>query len=81
MKMLNLGFGNSVVADKVVAVVSSNTSPLKRLREEAKASQRLIDVTCGRRSKSIVITTTNHLFLSALGVETLIQRLEGHRGI
>jgi len=74
-KMLNIGFGNTVVADRVVAVVSPASAPMKRLREEAKVNSRLIDATQGRRTRSIIITDSNHVVLSAIQAETISQRM------
>ncbi len=74
-KMLNVGFGNSVVAERVVAVISPASAPMKRLREEAKVNSRLIDATQGRRTRSIIITDSNHVILSAIQVETISQRM------
>jgi len=74
-RLLNIGFGNSVVAERVVAIVNPNSAPMKRLREEAKESKRLIDATQGRRTRSIIITDSNHVVLSAIQSETIAQRL------
>jgi regulator of extracellular matrix RemA (YlzA/DUF370 family) len=74
-KMLNIGFGNTVVSDRVVAVVSPASAPMKRLREEAKVNSRLIDATQGRRTRSIIITDSNHVVLSAIQAETISQRM------
>lgn len=74
-KMLNIGFGNTVVSDRVVAVVSPASAPMKRLREEAKVNSRLIDATQGRRTRSIIITDSNHVVLSAIQTETVSQRM------
>ena len=73
-KLLNIGFGNSVVSGRVVAIVSPSSSPMKRLREEARDEKRLIDATQGRRTRSIVITDSNHVVLSAVQAETIAQR-------
>ncbi len=73
-KLLNIGFGNSVVSSRVVAIVSPSSSPMKRLREEARDEKRLIDATQGRRTRSIVITDSNHVVLSAVQAETIAQR-------
>ena len=75
-KLLNLGFGNMVVARRVLAIINPNSSPMKRLREEAKDSQRLIDSTQGRRTRSIIITDSGHVILSAIQSETMGQRFE-----
>jgi len=74
-KLLNIGFGNTVVADRVVAIVNPSSAPMKRLREEAKNNSKLIDATQGRRTRSIVITDSNHVILSAIQAETISQRL------
>ena len=74
-KLLNIGFGNAVVANRVIAIVSSNSSPMKRLREEAKEAGRFIDTTHGRKTRAIIITDSNHIILSAIAAETIAQRL------
>ena len=73
-RLLNIGFGNSVVADRVVAIVAPGSAPMKRLREEAKKEKRLVDATQGRKTRSIVITDSNHVVLSAVQAETIAQR-------
>ncbi|MBA4358946.1 MAG: DUF370 domain-containing protein [Desulfovibrio sp.] len=75
-KLLNLGFGNSVVARRVVAIVNPGSSPMKRLREEARQAQRLVDATQGRRTRSIIVTDSGHVVLSAIQAETMAQRFE-----
>ena len=74
-KLLNIGFGNSIVAERVVAIVNPVSAPIKRLREEAKNNTKLIDATQGRRTRSIIITDSNHVILSAIQAETIAQRL------
>ncbi len=73
-RLINIGYGNSVLACRVVAVLSPNTSPSKRLKEEAKKENRLLDATQGRKTRSIIITDSNHVILSALQLETMVQR-------
>jgi regulator of extracellular matrix RemA (YlzA/DUF370 family) len=73
-RLLNIGFGSTVVADRVVAIVSPNSAPMKRLKDEAKRDQRLIDATHGRRTRSIIIVDSNHIVLSAIQAETISQR-------
>lgn len=76
--LVNIGFGNVVTASKVVAIVTPGSAPMKRLRDEAKKVGRLIDATEGRRTRSIVVTDSNHIILSAIQAETIAQRfLEG----
>lgn len=77
-KLLNVGFGNSVVSDRVVAILTPTSSPMKRLREEARDSKRLIDTTQGRKTRSIILTDSNHVILSAVHADTLSQRLSGN---
>jgi regulator of extracellular matrix RemA (YlzA/DUF370 family) len=72
--LLNIGFGSTVVADRVVAIVSPNSAPMKRLKDEAKKNQRLIDATHGRRTRSIIVMDSNHVVLSAIQAETVSQR-------
>ncbi len=73
--VLNIGYNNCVMIDKVVAVVNSDSKPARRLRETADKNGRLIDATNGRKTRSLIITTSNHVILSSLNPETLIQRL------
>jgi regulator of extracellular matrix RemA (YlzA/DUF370 family) len=76
--LVNIGFGNVVAISKVVAIVTPSSAPMKRLRDEAKKGGRLIDATEGRRTRSIVVTDSNHIILSAIQAETITQRfLEG----
>ena len=75
-QLLNLGFGNFVVAGRVVAVVNPGSSPMRRLREDAKKDGRLIDATQGRKTRSLVITDSNHVILSAVQAETMRQRFQ-----
>lgn len=72
--LLNIGFGNTVVAERVVAIVSPNSSPMKRLKDEAREGNRLIDVTQGRKTRSIIVTDSNHVILSSVQVETISLR-------
>ena len=74
LNLLNIGFGNTVVAARVVAIVSPNSAPMKRLKDEAKDEKRLIDATHGRRTRSIIVMDSNHIVLSAIQAETISQR-------
>ena len=74
--LLHIGFGNTVVADKVVAILSPNSSPIKRVKDEAKKDRRLVDVTHGRKTRAVVITESNHVILSAIQAETVSHRYE-----
>ena len=70
-KLLSIGFGNFVVGDRVVAIVNPTSSPMRRLREDAKKEGRLIDATQGRKTRALVITDSNHVILSAIQAETV----------
>ena len=73
-QLLNIGFGSTVVADRVVSIVSPNSAPMKRLKDEAKKNNRLVDATHGRRTRSIIIMDSNHVILSAIQADTISQR-------
>ncbi|MCP4763414.1 MAG: DUF370 domain-containing protein, partial [archaeon] len=68
--LLNIGFGNTVVAERVVAIVWPNSAPMKRLKDEARDERRLVDATHGRKTRSIIIMDSNHIVLSAIQAET-----------
>ncbi len=72
--LLNIGFGNYVVNTRVVAIVNPASSPMRRLREDAKEAQRLVDATQGRKTRSIIVMDSGHVFLSAIQAETISQR-------
>ena len=78
MKFINIGFGNMVAADRIVTIVSPDSAPMKRLVQDAKDDGRAIDVTCGRRTRAIIITDSEHVVLSALQPETIANRLENN---
>jgi regulator of extracellular matrix RemA (YlzA/DUF370 family) len=73
-RLVNIGFGNSIVSRRVVAIISPNAAPMKRLRDEAREEKRLIDATQGRRTRSVLITDSNHVILSAVSSEKIAQR-------
>ena len=75
-RLVSVGYGNLVVATRVVAIVSPHASPMRRLRREASQRGKLIDVTEGRRTRSILITDSDHVVLSAINPETLATRVE-----
>ncbi len=72
--LLNIGFGNTVIADRVVAITTPSSAPMKRLKDEAREDKRLIDATHGRRTRSIIILDSNHIVLSAIQAETVSNR-------
>lgn len=72
--LLNIGYGSSVVADDVIAILAPNSAPMRRLRDEAKEEKRLIDATHGRKTRSIIIMKNNHIILSATQTDTISLR-------
>ena len=76
-KFVNIGFGNVVNADRIVAVVSPDSAPIKRLIQSARESGRIIDATQGRKTKGVIVTDSGVLVLSALLPETIASRCEG----
>ena len=77
MRLINIGFGNMVSAERLVAVVSPDSAPIKRMAQEARERGTLIDATYGRRTRSVLILDNDHLVLSALTTETIAARAEG----
>ena len=73
--LVNVGFDNAVAAERVIAVVAAETSPMRRLREAANRHQKLIDATNGRRTRTVIITDSDHVVLSTLQPETVAQRV------
>lgn len=76
MQLLNIGFGNTVMVERVVAVINTGSSPARKLKDAARKEGRLLDVTEGRRTRSIVVTDSNHVLLSSVQTETINQRLQ-----
>ena len=76
IKLVNIGYGNVVAAARIVAVVSADSAPMKRLKDDARQAGKLVDATQGRRTRSILVTDTDHVILSALSAETIAERLE-----
>lgn len=74
MKLINIGFGNMVSGDRVLSVVSPDAAPIKRLVQEAKERSMLIDASCGRKTKAVLIMDTDHVVLSGLSAETIVKR-------
>jgi extracellular matrix regulatory protein A len=78
--LLHIGYGNLVVASRVVAVVSPSAAPMKRLRDQAGERNKLIDATQGRRTRSIILTDSDHVILSAINPETIAARFAQEEG-
>ncbi len=80
MKLINIGFGNMVSANRLLAIVSPDSAPIKRIVQEARDSGRVIDATYGRKTRAVLITDSDHVILSALQPETVANRLEEEDG-
>ena len=76
MQLINIGFGNTVSAQKVVAIVSPDSSPIKRLIQESKAKGIIVDATCGRKTRAVLIMDSGNIVLSALQSETIAMRFD-----
>ena len=74
MKLINIGFGNMVSASRLVAIVSPESAPIKRIMQDAKEQGTLIDATYGRRTRAVILTDSDHVILSALQPETVANR-------
>ena len=77
MKLINIGFGNIVSANRLVAVVSPDSAPIKRIIQDAKQKGNLVDATYGRRTRAVIIMDTDHVILSAIQPETIAGRASG----
>ena len=74
MQLINIGFGNLISASRVIAIVSPDSAPMKRLIQDTRDTGKLIDVTCGRRTRAVIITDSDHIILSAIQPETISGR-------
>ena len=75
MRFINIGFGNMVSAGRIVAIAAPDSAPVKRLVQDARDDGRVIDVSCGRRTRAVIITDSDHVILSAIQTETITNRL------
>ena len=75
MRFINVGFGNMVAVERVIAIVSPDSAPIKRLVQSARDDGRIVDVTCGRRARAVIMTDSEHVILSAIQAETIAGRL------
>lgn len=76
MQLINIGFGNIVSSDRIIAIVSPESAPIKRLVQDAKDTGRAIDATCGRRTRAVLIMDSGHIILSAVQPETVAGRVD-----
>lgn len=81
MKFINAGYGNMIASERVVCIVSPDSAPIKRLIQDAKDSGRVIDVSCGRRTRAVIITDSDHVILSSVQSETISNRLDEREDI
>ena len=79
MRLINIGFGNLVSANRLIAIVSPDSAPIKRMVQEARDRGELIDATYGRGTKAVIMMDNDHLVLSALQPETIANRLSGEK--
>lgn len=80
MKLINIGYGNMVSASRVVAIVSPDSAPIKRIVQDAKDAGNLIDATYGRRTRAVIVADSGHIILSAIQPETVSNRIVGSDG-
>lgn len=76
MKPIGIGFGNIVIDERIIAIISPDSAPSKRLKEESRAQHKLIDATYGRKTRAFIITDSGHVIMSAINPETISSRIE-----
>ena len=76
---INIGYGNIVASGRIIAIVSPEAAPIKRLVQEAKAEGNIIDATCGRKTRAVIICDSGHVVLSALMTDTILMRLQNFK--
>ena len=79
MQLVNIGFGNIIAANKIVAIVSPDSAPIKRMVQDAKDAGTAIDATCGRKTRAVLIMDSDHIVLSAVQAETVADRIDKER--
>jgi len=80
MRLINIGFGNMVAAERIVTIVSPDSAPVKRLVQEARERKRVVDATQGRRTRAVILTDSDHVILSAIQPETVSGRVNSIEG-
>lgn len=78
MRFINVGYGNLIAVERIITLTSPDSAPIKRLVQDAKDAGRVIDASCGRKTRAVIITDSDHVILSALQAETIASRLEGN---
>ena len=81
MKLVNIGYGNMLAADRLVAVVSPEAAPIRRMIQDARDSGRIIDATCGHKTRTVIVTDSEHVILSPLMPETVAARIDERKGV
>lgn len=76
---INIGYGNIIASGRIIAIVSPEAAPVKRLVQEAKAEGNIIDATCGRKTRAVIICDSGHVVLSALMTDTILMRLQNFK--
>ncbi len=79
IRFINIGYGNIVSSERIVAIVSPDAAPVKRLVQEAKANGNAVDATCGRKTRAVIVCDSGHVVLSALMPDTILSRLQSFK--
>lgn len=80
MKLVNIGYGNMLASDRLVAVVSPEAAPIRRMVQDARDAGRVIDATCGHKTRAVIVTDSEHIILSPLLPETVAARIDERKG-
>ena len=80
MKLVNIGYGNMMAAERLIAIVSPEAAPIRRMVQDARDSGRVIDATCGHKTRAVIVTDSEHVILSPLLPETVAARIEERKG-
>ncbi len=80
MKLVNIGYGNMLAAERLVAVVSPEAAPIRRMIQDARDAGRVIDATCGHKTRAVIVTDSEHVILSPLLPETVAARIDERKG-
>ena len=78
MKLLNIGFGNAVAMERVVSIVNPDSAPVRRMIQDAKDRGILVDASCGRKTRAVIVSDSGHIILSGLQADTICQRAENN---
>ena len=81
MKMVNVGYGNMAAAGRIIAIIAPEAAPIRRMVQDARDSGRVVDATCGHRTRAVLVTDSDHVILSPLQPETVSARIEERKGL